>query len=107
MTALPRHGRASTSTLPPYDFRLYVAGGAENSLAAIANLRAICQQFLPDRHHVELVDVLREPERALTDGVLMTPMLLKVSPLPMCKVVGSLNQTQKVLQTLDLAVEHT
>lgn len=87
---------------PAYKFRLYVAGDAENSLAAVANLRHICDRFLPGRYEVEQVDVLLDPMRALADGVFMTPMLVKLSPPPVRKLVGSLSQTKTVLQTLDL-----
>jgi circadian clock protein KaiB len=82
--------------------RIYVAGDAQNSLAAVSNLHDICDRFLPARHQIELVDVLREPKRALQDGVLMTPMLVKLAPLPVCRIVGSLSQTQIVLQALGL-----
>jgi circadian clock protein KaiB len=92
----------STPVRAQFKFRLYVAGDAVNSLAAIANLRDICDRFLPGRHEVELIDVLREPVRALTDGVLMTPMLVKLTPLPVRKIIGSLSETNTVLQTLDL-----
>lgn len=82
--------------------RLYVAGDAQNSLSAVENLHDICDRFLPERHQIELVDVLREPRRALADGVLMTPMLVRLAPGPVRKIVGSLSQTQVVLQALGL-----
>jgi circadian clock protein KaiB len=88
---------------PIVRLRLYVAGGAQNSLAAVCNLQDICERFLPARHQIELVDVLKEPKRALADGVLMTPMLVKLAPLPVSKVVGSLSQTEVVLQALGLS----
>jgi circadian clock protein KaiB len=87
---------------PIVRLRLYVAGDAQNSLAAVENLHGICDRFLPDRHKIELIDVLREPRRALADGVLMTPMLVKLAPGPVRKIVGSLSQTQIVLQALGL-----
>ncbi|MEO8524594.1 MAG: circadian clock KaiB family protein [Caldimonas sp.] len=85
-----------------YKFCLYVAGDAENSRVAIANLRDICERFLSARHQVELIDVLREPMRALADGVFMTPMLVKLTPSPVRKIVGSLSNRATVLQALDL-----
>jgi len=85
-----------------FKFRLYVAGDAENSLAAIANLREICELCLPARHQVELIDVLLDPMRALADGILMTPTLVKLTPLPVRRIVGSLSQIKTVLQTLGL-----
>ena len=85
-----------------FKFRLYVAGDAENSLAAIANLRGICERFLTGGHEVELIDVLRDPMRALADGVFMTPTLVKLTPPPIRKIIGSLSQIETVVQTLDL-----
>jgi circadian clock protein KaiB len=85
-------------------FRLYVAGGTQNSERAQANLSKLCKEHLPDRHEIEIVDVLTDPERAMEDGILMTPTLLKLWPLPAQRIVGTLNQTELVLQSLRLEV---
>ena len=85
---------------PVYKFLLYVAGDASNSTQAIANLTAICRAYLPDRHEIEIVDVFREPKRALADGILMTPTLVKLAPLPGQRIIGTLRQTRTVLQAL-------
>ena len=85
-----------------FKFRLYVAGEAQNSAQAVANLTAICHTYLPDRHDIEVVDVFREPKRALEDGILMTPTLIKFAPSPVRRIVGNLSQTQPVLQALGL-----
>ena len=61
-----------------FKFRLYVAGDTLNSAQAIANLTALCRDYLPRRHEIEIIDVFREPKRALADGVMMTPMLLRL-----------------------------
>jgi circadian clock protein KaiB len=86
-----------------YRFRLYVAGDAQNSVQAVANLRALCRAHLPDRHEIEVVDVFREPKRALAEGVLMTPTLVKLAPTPTRRIVGTLSQTEPILQALGLA----
>jgi circadian clock protein KaiB len=85
-----------------FKFRLYVAGDAHNSAQALANLAAFCRTHLPDRHHIEVVDVFREPKRALADGILMTPTLVKLAPSPVRRIVGTLSQTQTVLLALEL-----
>ena len=85
-----------------FKFRLYVAGDAQNSTQALANLGALCRAHLPDRHEIEVVDVFRQPQRALADGIFMTPTLLKLAPSPVRRIVGSLSQTQPVLQALGL-----
>lgn len=86
-----------------YVFRLFVAGDTSNSLQAIANLQALCKACLPDRHSVEIVDVFLAPARALKDEVFMTPTLIKLGPLPIRRIVGTLSQLDVVLQALDLA----
>jgi circadian clock protein KaiB len=87
-----------------FKFRLYVAGGSPNSLQAVSNLNALCREHLPDRHQVEIVDVIREPKRALADGILLTPMLVKFFPAPICKIIGNLSEPQMVLDALGLSI---
>ena len=85
-----------------FRFRLYVAADAQNSAQAINNLRSFCRAYLPERHEIEIVDVYKEPKRALADGIFMTPTLLKLAPLPAQRIVGTLKQTQTVLNALGL-----
>jgi circadian clock protein KaiB len=85
-----------------FKFRLYVAGDAPNSMQAVANLTAICRTHLPGRHEIEIVDVFRDPKRALADGIFMTPTLMKLSPAPIRRIVGTLSRRHPVLQALDL-----
>ena len=94
-----------TTASETFQFRLYIADDAPNSAQAIANLRVICNTYLPGRHKIEVIDVFQEPARALAEGILMTPTLLKVSPLPFRRIVGSLSESEPVLQALGLPLE--
>lgn len=85
-----------------FKFRLYVAGNTPNSSLAVANLDALCRAHLADRFGIEIVDVFLEPKRALADGILMTPTLLKLSPGPSQRIIGTLAKTQPVLLALGL-----
>jgi circadian clock protein KaiB len=86
-----------------FKFRLYIAGDAQNATRAAANLKALCRAHLADRYDIEIVDVFREPERALADGIFMTPTLVKLAPSPAPRrIVGTLSQTEPVLQALGL-----
>ena len=85
-----------------FTFRLYVAGAAPNSLLAIANLTQLCETHLPGRYEIEIVDVLLEPKRALTEAIFMTPTLVTDSPYPGHRIVGTLSQTEPILQILGL-----
>jgi circadian clock protein KaiB len=92
----------SAETAVPFQFRLYIAGDAQNSVQAVANLRALCRTYLPERHEIEVVNVFQAPKRALADGIFMTPALIKLAPTPVQRIVGTLSQTQIVLQALGL-----
>ena len=85
-----------------FKFRLYVAGDALNSAQALANLTALCRDHLVGRHEIEVIDVFQEPERALADAIYLTPTLVKLAPLPMQTIVGTLSHTNTVLQALGL-----
>jgi circadian clock protein KaiB len=87
-----------------YTFRLYIVAETQNSAQAIANITAICAKHLADHYEIEIVDVLREPERALAENIFMTPTLIKLKPIPILKIVGTLSQTLPVLQALGLEV---
>lgn len=90
------------SRKPLYRFRLYVADNTPNSAQALANLREVCRLHLPGQHEIEVVDVLRDPDRALADGIFMTPTLIKLAPAPVQKIVGTLSQTGILLSALGL-----
>jgi circadian clock protein KaiB len=73
-----------------------------NPAQAVVNLKALCRTDLANRCEIEVVDVSREPKRALADGIFMTPTLIKLAPSPNRRIVGTLSQTQPVLQALGL-----
>jgi len=85
-----------------FKFRLYVAGDAQNSTLAVSNLSSLCRTYLPGRHEIEVVDVFLQPKRALADGILMTPTLVKVSPSPLRRIIGTLSHQEPLLQALGL-----
>jgi circadian clock protein KaiB len=84
---------------PPLDLRLFVADHAPNSVQAEANIRKICDA-LPQGCVIDVVDVTQEPLVALQESVNMTPTLVKVTPSPECRIVGTLSQTDDVLEAL-------
>ena len=85
-----------------YAFRLYFAGGAPNSVRAVANLYAICRKHFPESHRIELIDVLKDPMRALADEILVTPTVVKLSPAPEQQIIGNLSEEEEVLRALGL-----
>jgi circadian clock protein KaiB len=81
---------------------LYITDSGPNSVRAVANLDAICNEHLRGNFRLEIIDVLQDPLRALADGVVVTPSLAKLSPLPAATVVGNLSDKRGVLRALGL-----
>ena len=80
--------------------RLYTAGQGANSLHALASLTAICEEHFPAAFELEIVDVLVVGLRALADGIIVTPTLLKLRPLPVQRIIGGLGDTAQVHRIL-------
>jgi circadian clock protein KaiB len=81
---------------------LYITDSGPNSVRAVANLEAICKEHLQDNFRLEIIDVLQYPLRALADGIVVTPSLAKLSPLPAATVVGNLSDKSGVLRALGI-----
>ena len=86
--------------------RLYVAGDGPNSTEARANLATILDGRPGVRYLLEVVDFLREPARAMMDGVIVTPTLVRLSPPPVRKIIGTLRERPTVLAALGIAEAH-
>lgn len=95
MTALARRR-------PRFRFTLYIAGDTQNSQQAIGNLNALCREHLAGLHEIEIVDVFKNPMRALDDGVLMTPTLVRLAPHPVRRIVGTLGARDTVVHALGI-----
>jgi circadian clock protein KaiB len=96
-------GRARKSTPGTFQLLLYVTGRAPPSARAIANLQDICNSHMAGAaYSLEVVDVLKDPQRAETDKILATPMLIRRKPPPVRRILGDLSDTSRVLRGLDL-----
>ena len=87
---------------PVFYLRLFVSGNSSRSEQAIQNIRQICEQYLPDRYELEVIDVTQHPEKTREYQILALPTLLKELPEPLRKVVGDLSEKEKVLEGLDI-----
>jgi circadian clock protein KaiB len=87
-----------------YRFRLFIAADTVNSAQAMSNLLVLCKTHLAGRHEIEVVDVFKDPARALAEGIRMTPTLLKLTPNPPRRIVGTLAHGERVLRTLGLDI---
>jgi circadian clock protein KaiB len=85
-----------------WDLRLYTAGQTPRSVAAFANLKRICDEYLPGRYNIEVVDLVKHPQLAAGDQIVAIPTLVRKLPQPLRKVVGDLRNTDSALVGLQL-----
>ena len=85
-----------------WQLKLYVAGQTSKSVAALANLKLICEEHLKGQYHIEVIDLLVTPQLARGDQILALPTLVRKLPEPIMKIIGDLSNTERVLVGLDI-----
>ena len=87
--------------------QLFVLDDTARSVNAIRNLREVCEKSLKGRYSIEIFDVKEHPELTVKKQIVAIPMLIKMAPLPMMRMVGDLSTTEKVKIGLGLATQRT
>jgi len=85
-----------------WDLTLYVAGQTPKSVAALTNLRRICEEHLEGRYQIHVVDLLKDPGLARAHQIVAIPTLVRGIPQPLRKIIGDLSATERVLVGLDV-----
>src|ERR1700743_1568165 len=86
-----------------YILRLFITGASPNSSRAITNLKEICETHLKGNYELEIIDVYQQPLIAQREQVIALPMLVKMSPAPVRRLIGDMSNTEKVLRGLGLS----
>lgn len=79
-----------------------MAGHTSKSITAFDNLKKICEEHMPGKYHIEVIDLLKNPQLAKGDQILAIPTLVRKLPQPLKKIIGDLSNTLQVLVGLDL-----
>lgn len=85
-----------------WKLKLYVAGQTPRSVAALANLRRLCEERLKGRYSIEVVDLVAHPQLAREDQIVAVPTLVRKLPPPLRRIIGDLSSNERVLVGLGL-----
>lgn len=85
-----------------YELKLYISGDGGHGRRAISNMNEITDSLTAGECEMEVIDIVNTPAAAIADHIIATPALVKVSPLPIRKVIGDLSDKDKVLFMLGL-----
>ena len=100
MEALAAAARRSGSER--WVLRLFVSGLTQRSTHAVETIRAICEEHLPGRYELEVIDIYQQPDLARGEQIVAAPTLIKQLPLPLRRLIGNLSNTERVIVGLDL-----
>jgi len=87
-----------------YNLRLYVAGQTPKSIAAICNMRRLCEKYLSGRYSLDVIDLAADPSLALRDHIIAIPTLVRHMPEPIKRIIGDLSSSKHVLTRLGIEV---
>ena len=102
MTITSESDIAATETKAVWQLRLYVAGQTPKSLRALGNLKRLCEEHLAGHYEIEVIDLVEYPNLAQDDDVLAVPTLVRRLPQPMCRIIGDLSHSERVLVSLKI-----
>lgn len=92
----------SISNDKPWVLRLYIAGQTPRAMAALVNLKEICETHLAGQYRIEVIDLLEQPQLAEGDQIIAVPTLIRKLPEPIRQIIGDLSDTARTLVGLDL-----
>lgn len=92
----------SAADSPGYNLRLYIAGQTPRSIAAVCNLRKLCETYLSGRYRLDVIDLMANPARAQRDGIVAVPTLVWRWPGAVTRIIGDLSNSESVLTRLNI-----
>lgn len=90
------------SAIEHHTLRLYITGTTSRSTQAIANIRALCEEYLAGHYELEVVDIYQQPGKAAEEQIIAAPTLIKTLPKPPKRLIGDLSNRDKVIVGLNL-----
>ena len=85
-----------------WELRLYVAGMNAAAERALANLKNICEEYLPGQYSIEIINLLERPQLASDEQIFAVPTVVRQLPPLLRKLIGDLSDTTKVVVGLEL-----
>lgn len=85
-----------------YLLKLYVTATTPSSIRAVANVRMLCEEYLPGQFKLEVIDISKQPEIAQSEQVIGAPTLIKLLPLPIRRFIGDMSNTERLIVGLNL-----
>ena len=87
---------------PEWMLVLYIAGMTPAAKRAWGNVKRLCEEHLPGKYSLELVDLLEHAGLAEAHQIFAVPTLVREFPRPLRKIIGDLSNAEQLLMGLEL-----
>ena len=83
-----------------YILRLFISSDNLSTEKTLSSIHQILEQGLNSPYTLKVIDINKNPDQAEIHQVSATPTLVRVSPKPMRRIVGQLDDIQQVLRII-------
>ena len=97
---LQDHIRTTVIKSEGYNLRLFISSQNDSAERTLSNLHQLLEERLTNPYTLKVIDVAKNPEQAIIHRVITTPTLIRVSPGPVKRIVGQLDDISRVLQII-------
>ena len=84
-----------------YVFRLFIRGDSANTEETLLRLHSMLDRALGHPYTLKVIDVLKHPQQTERDRVSATPTLIRVWPQPVRRIVGEMNDLDRIFQLVN------
>jgi len=90
------------ATLRPdsYVLRLFISSDDTNAEQTLSNIHQLLEESLGSRYTLKVIDLRKSPQQAAIHQIFVTPTLVRVSPKPVRRIIGQLDDIQRVLRII-------
>jgi len=82
--------------------KLYISGKTPKATDIIKSYSNILDDRFNGHYTLEVIDILKNPQSAADDQIIISPTIVKRSPEPVKKAFGDLSDAESVLTLLGL-----
>ncbi|MEM7590286.1 MAG: circadian clock KaiB family protein [Cyanobacteria bacterium P01_A01_bin.83] len=96
----PLNNPIASEATEGYKLRLFISSKNPNAEQALSHIHQLLEESLISPYTLKIIDIAKNPESAITDKITTTPTLIRVSPKPVRRIVGQLNDIPRILHII-------
>ena len=81
-----------------YVLRLFISSEDSNAEETLSSIHQLLEESLGSPYTLKVIDLKKNPQQAEIHQIAVTPTLVRVSPKPVRRIIGQLDDIQRVLR---------